>query len=204
MTTYAYEYPSPLDRESSGQGGIPMAVRPELSGPDSPATAGLRRSAKWFVGGALAILLVVGPAAGVTVMNHAQQNRSSEPATSSVTALQQWWTGALKDFTDMRNASEDVDHAFTRFGTGNLLAACQHIHDAAEVKMQSHLPSPNPALTAELHAAIEDFHSASHLCLATAAGSPTNYDGEFLSFMAQANRHMRAAQDMINKVLANV
>jgi roadblock/LC7 domain-containing protein len=88
-------------------------------------------------------------------------------------------------------------------GPGALAAACQHVHDAAEVRLQSHLPSPNAELTAELHAAIEDFHSAAHMCLAVAAGSPVNYDGEFLSSMTEANRHMSAAQDMINNLLVS-
>ena len=60
----------------------------------------------------------------------------------------------------MRNASDDVDQAFSRFRPGALAAACQHVHDAAEVEMQSHLPSPNRKLTAELNAAIKDFHFA--------------------------------------------
>jgi hypothetical protein len=198
VVTYAYEYPNPPDRESSGQGGVPIAPGPESSTTES------RRRAKWFIGGALTVLLSVGAVAGVAVMNHTRQTSSSGPTTSSVTALQQWWADSQKDFTDMRNASEDADQAFSRFRPGTLAAACQHVHDAAEVKMLSHLPSPNPELTAELHAAIENFHSAAHLCLAVVAGSPANYDGEFLASMAQGNKHMRAAQDIINKMLTNV
>jgi hypothetical protein len=70
--------------------------------------------------------------------------------------------------------------------------------------MQSHLPSPNSEVTAELHGAVEDFHSAAHMCLAVAAGSPVNYDAEFFSSMRQANMHMRAAQKLINQLLTNV
>jgi hypothetical protein len=36
------------------------------------------------------------------------------------------------------------------------------------------------------------------------AGSPAHYDDEFLSLMAQANKHMRAAQDIIDQTLASV
>jgi hypothetical protein len=43
-----------------------------------------------------------------------------------------------------------------------------------------------------------------YLCLMTVAGSAANYDGEFLSLMAQANKHMRAAQDVIDQILTNV
>lgn len=128
-----------------------------------PSATGPRRRAKRFIGGALAIVLFAGGAAGIAVANHRRQSDSGRTATSSVTALQQWWAGAEKDFTDMRNASEDVDQAFSRFKPGALAAACQHVHDAAEVRMQSHVPSPDRKLTAELNAAIEDFRFAAHL-----------------------------------------
>jgi hypothetical protein len=103
----------------------------------------------------------------------------------------------------MRNASADVDQAFSRFKPGALAAACQRVQDAATVKMRSHLPSPDRKLTAELNAAIKNFHFAAHLCLGAVAGSPANYDGEFLSLMAQADKHMRAAQDIIDQMLIN-
>jgi|SRR5271157_357006 len=162
------------------------------------------RRAKWFIGAAIVVLLLAGAAIGVVPTNRAQHISSSGPTTASTAALQRWWAGAQEDFTDMHNASGEVDQAFSHFRPGALLAACEHVHDAAEVRLQSHLPSPNPELTAELHAAIEDFHSGAHMCLAVAAGSAANYDGEFLSSMAQANRHMRAASNLINKMLTNV
>ena len=196
MVDYAYEYPYPP--EPSGPGGNPFEPGPE------PPIAESRRRAKWFIAGAVTALLFGGIGAGVAVMNHSHHPVASAPATHRNTALQQWWAGAEHDFTVMQNASHDVDEAFSHFKPGALATACQHVHDAAEVGMQSHLPSPDPELTAELHAAVEDFHSAAHLCLAVVAGSQAAYDGEFLSSMAQANKHMRAAQDIINKLLADV
>jgi hypothetical protein len=103
----------------------------------------------------------------------------------------------------MRKASDEVDQAFNRFRPGALATACQHVHDAAEVEMQRHLPSPNRKLTTELRGAIEDFNFASHLCLAAVAGPPAHYDDEFLSLMARANKHMRAAEDIIDRTLAS-
>ena len=196
--TYSYEYPNPPDRGPFGESGVP--IDPGLE----PPMVESRRRAKWFIGGAVAALLFAGTAAGVAVMNHTHHTVSSAPTTPGTTAPQQWWAGAEKDFTDMQNASQEVDQAFSQFKPGALAAACQHVHDAAEVGMESHLPSPNPELTAELHAAVEDFHSAAHLCLAVVAGSHADYDGEFLSSMAQGNKHMRAAQDIINRMLAGV
>jgi hypothetical protein len=197
MVPYADGYSNPPDRESK-EAVAPIAPEPEMS------TPGSRRRARWCIGGALIIVLFAGGSEAVAAANHTRQMGSAAPATSSVTALRQWWAGAEQDFTDMRNASDDVDQAFSRFRPGALATACQHVHDAAEVKMQSHLPSPNRKLTAELRAAIEDFNFASHLCLAAVAGSPAHYDDEFLSLMAQANKHTRAAQDIIDQTFARV
>ena len=195
MVNHSYEYPSPPDREMPGESSVPF---PSGSEPD---IAESRRRTKWFIGGAATALLIAGAAAGAVVMNHTV---SSAPATHSANVVQQWWAGAERDFTDMQNASHEVDQAFSHFKPGALATACQHVHDAAEVGMESHLPSPNPELTAELHAAVEDFHSAAHLCLAVVAGSQADNDGEFFSSMAEGNKHMRAAQEIINRLLADV
>jgi hypothetical protein len=48
MVTYAYEYPNPPDRASTGQGDVPIAPGP------APSITGPRRRAKGFIGGALA------------------------------------------------------------------------------------------------------------------------------------------------------
>ena len=90
---------------------------------------------------------------------------------------------------------------YLQFSPNALLGACQHVHDAAEVRLQSHLPSPSPELTAELHAAIKDFHSVAHMCRAAARTSSVVDDGEFLSSLAEANSHMQAAQTLINTML---
>jgi hypothetical protein len=197
-----YGHPNPPGRESCGQCGVPIAVE------SVPSRTAPRRRARWLICAtgiiAILLLLLAGGAAHIVATNRAQHPAPSGPTTSRITALQQWWAGAKEDFTDMQDASAEVDQAFSHFKTGALAAACEHVHDAAEVRLQAHLPSPDPELTAELHAAIEDFHSAAHMCLAVAAGSPGNYDGEFLSSMAEANRHLRAAKDLINKALSYV
>jgi hypothetical protein len=198
MVTNPRGYPDPTGREQSEQWVAPIMPGHPPSGIRS------RRWVKWLIGGAMTLLLFAGAAGSVVATNHTRHIGSSGPTTSSTTALQQWWAGAQKDFYEMQNASEDVDQAFKRFKPGALAASCQHVHDAAEVWVQSHLPSPNAELTAELHAAVEDFHSAAHMCLAVVAGSTVNYDPEFFSSMKQANMHVRAAQKLINQLLTNV
>lgn len=153
------------------------------------------------------MLSFAGAVAGMVATRGEQHTGSSAPttsATSNITALQQWWSSAHDDFVDVKDASQEVQLALDVIRPGALAAACEHVHDAAEVGLKSHLPSPNRELTAELDAAIEDFHSAAHMCLAVVAGSSVNYDSEFLSSIGEANRHMNAAQAIIDKALIRV
>ena len=169
-----------------------------------PTTIEPRRRAKWFAGSVVLALLVACLTAILVMTSGTKDADSLRSPAASTSVLQRWWAGAQDDFTDLSNASDEVDQVFQQSRFGLLVAACHHVHDAAEVRLQSDLPSPNPHLTAELHAATEDFHSAAHFCLAKIAGAKVNYDGEFFSAMAEANRHMQAAQSLINKLLTDV
>lgn len=177
----------------------PRSGVPEIT--HAPTTSWYRTT--WFalVAGIGVLLLVMGGVVAIVATTDTRSTGSSAPSTSASTALEQWWSAARDDFVAVQNASDDVAHAFDRFVPGRLEQACQRVHDTAEVKLQAQLPTPNADLTAEIHAAIEDFHSAAHFCLAVTAGSTANYDAEFFSDMAQANRHMKAAEDIINKNL---
>ncbi len=77
------------------------------------------------------------------------------------------------------------------------------MHDAAGVDLQAHLPTPDPDLTSELAAATADAHAAAHMCLSAAPGSLNNYHGEFAADVDQADQHLTAAQELINKAVTH-
>ena len=79
-----------------------------------------------------------------------------------------------------------------------MYAACQRIHDTAEVSLQGKMPTPDAELTAQVHAMIEDFHLASHMCLSALSGSTNQYAIEYLTYVDQAQRQMRAALDLVH------
>ncbi|MCV7199365.1 hypothetical protein [Mycobacterium angelicum] len=162
-----------------------------------------RRWRKWLAVTVAVVLicLVVGAVAGIITARETKRAASSHPVSAAVTPLQEWWLRASDDFTEVQRASVDVVRA-ARIGFPEALEpACLHLHDAAEVKLQSRLPSPDSELTAELRGAIEDFHSAAHMCLSTLAGAKTNYHSEFVAYLFLADRQMTAAQERINKTL---
>ncbi|WP_292988475.1 hypothetical protein [Mycobacterium sp.] len=169
-----------------------------------PTAVESRRTGKWFAAAAALALLVASTTAVLLLTGRVDEVKAIHTPIADNSALQRWWAGAQNDFTDLHNASDEVDQVFQQFRPGLLVAACHHLHDAAAVGLRGDLPSPDAHVTAELQAATEDFHSAAHLCLAKFAGSKINYDGEFFSSIAEANRHMQAAQNLINRRLTDV
>lgn len=169
----------------------------------APTWSRITSPRKWIVTGiaAILLLLIAGGSAILVTTEHPHRVSSSTPTTSKWTAIQQWWSGASADFATLRDSSDAAQHAIDHLDPIGLETACQQIHDDAEVKMKTHLPSPEPELTAELSSAIEDYHDAAHMCLAVTAGSANSYNGEFKSYLEQADLHMKAAQNIINQTL---
>ncbi|WP_204807423.1 hypothetical protein [Mycobacterium riyadhense] len=193
--TYVDLQPDPANRHrKDGQDTVRNSPSP---------VSGSRHWRKWLAA-MLAVVstwLVVGGVAVIFTAKHAKRAPTGNPTATTVTPLQEWWLQASDDFTELQHASVDVVQALRLNFPPALEPACLHLHDAAEVKLRARLPAPDPQLTADLRAAIEDFHSAAHMCLAIAAGSKTNYHGEFVAYLFLADRQMTVVQDRINKTL---
>ena len=155
---------------------------------------------RWGILAASAVLAVVGISAMVFALFvwHAGSEAAKAPPAKS-DAIELWWNATRRHVADLQGALDDARRNVDRVDKNGLERACQRIHDYAEVDLQAHLPSPDPDLTAELNAAIEDAHTTSHMCLSAMAGSPNNYDMEFLTYLEQADKHLEAAKDIVDK-----
>lgn len=120
---------------------------------------------------------------------------------SEQAAVRQWWSTAQPAITDLQEALYDSESSLRRMNPSALASACQRMHDGAAVDVPAQLPSPDRDLTAELIAAAEDAHTAAHMCLAVIARSPNNYEGEFTANLDQAEKQMRAAMTLVNRIL---
>ena len=138
---------------------------------------------------------------GFVALHRAEPQRSSAPTTSTTAAMQQWWSTAHEHFDELQSAVRDSQQALKRQDDATLQKSCQQMHDAGVVKLRAHLPAPDPDLTAELDAAINDAHEAAHMCLSAISGSENNYAGEFVSNLDQSEKHLEAALDIVNKGL---
>jgi hypothetical protein len=161
-------HPNPSHWEFCGQCGAPIDTAEE------GLEAGRLYRTKWAVvgAGALAVLVIVG-AAVTLAATRSERTGSPAPTTDGTAAIQAWWSGAHKHFTELQSALHDSQRALERLDGPALEAACQRMEDAAEVDLPAHLPTPDPDLTSELAAATADAHAAARMCLSAAAGSVT-------------------------------
>ena len=198
MVNCPHGHPNPPHYEFCGECGAPIDTAAE----ELEADKWYRM--RWAIVGAgvLAVLVIVG-AAVTLAATRTEQTGSSTKITATAVQVQDWWADAQEDFTELQNALEDSQRAVDRFDGDGLEAACQRMHDAAAVDLPAHLPTPDPNLTSELTAATADAHTASHMCLSAVAGSENNYHGEFAANVEQAEKHLRKAQELINKALAH-
>lgn len=165
--------------------------------PSNPATPWYRRW--WFAASCgAAVALLISATVAVLVIQHNRAEVAS-PVTKQA-AVQQWWeSGADKHVAALQDALESAQRSLQQFDKLGVERACQRIHDSAVVDLQAHVPSPDPDLTAELDAAIQDAHTTAHACLSGISGSPNNYDVEFTTNLDQALKHLKAATDIVDK-----
>lgn len=149
-------------------------------------------------------LMVAATVASIVALNGSEVANSPSAASVPVDkgSFAQWWSSAEHYFTELRDDIDVAQDAGRTQDASALEEACQSMHDVSAVRLQALMPTPTRALTAELEAATQDAHGAAHMCLAAAAGSRNSYLGEFQASIDQAERHLRAAQRIINETLA--
>lgn len=147
----------------------------------------------------VATSVLLATALGFTVTEHAVREA---PTTDLHTSTQHWWLVARTPVDELRNTLLDTRSALQRQDATMLSTSCHKLHDTAVVRLRAQLPAPDPELTAELGAAIDDAHDAAHMCLAAISGSENNYAGEFRSALDQADRDLTAALMAVNNSLS--
>ncbi len=195
-----YGHINPEHAHFCEQCGAPISA-PVAAVAPSPETRPRYRK-KWLIAVASIVTLAViaGGVVAAVVLTKSNGPSSSAPTTSAATAIKNWWSGAKQDFADLQNAIADEKAARAREDWPAAFDACRRMHETAANKLQSHLPSPDPELTADLQGAINDAEIAAHMCLSAEAGSYVQA-GDFTNREDQADKQMRAAQDIVNKTL---
>ena len=190
MMTCPNGHPNSAAWVRCGECGAPLGARGLLDR--------ARRPRSWLVllGAGAALTLC-----GVVVAAELTGPGDSGDETTMRAATGQWWQSARHDVDELQSALDDTDRAMQRWDAAGFRAACEHMHDVAAVDVPARLPAPDPTVNAELTAAAEDAHDASHMCLAVLGRSPNNYDAEFAATTEQAENHVRAVQRLVGQTL---
>jgi hypothetical protein len=116
--------------------------------------------------------------------------------TASAATWSDWWSRSSVHVHQMQDAFED---AFIATRTGDLTAlhnACAALHDATE-GMEADLPSPDPALTTTLQAAMDDYHAGAMSCDSAVHEGSASALSVAESYLGQGNTHMQQAINIL-------
>ncbi|MDT5050374.1 MAG: hypothetical protein QOG75_6278 [Mycobacterium sp.] len=128
--------------------------------------------------GSVAIVIVV----GVIMAPH--------PASSG------WLSKATPPFQDIQRAGQSLSKALAANDIAGVKTACRQLNGAGQ-RLGATLPSPDPALTSEVQAAVDEITTGSNSCLSLDLGSAVQADiDRFSSHLKQAKAHLDRAQQI--------
>lgn len=120
-----------------------------------------------------------------------------KPPPSLAAAMREWEAIAGDHFKKSATALGRVSDAAAAGDDSAVRGACEDLHDTNAIGLQGHLPTPDPALTAELQRMIDDVNIATHACLRFADGHrPTDAD-TYQEYLARAVEHLHRAKGIL-------
>jgi hypothetical protein len=115
------------------------------------------------------------------------------PIASAQPSWGDWWARASVHVHAMEDAFEDATIAAKTHNIGALHDACQRLQNAV-TGLSAFMPAPDPALTAPLQAAIEDYNASKQYCDASVHDmSPSD--------LQQAETHLSEGDDRMDQAI---
>lgn len=111
--------------------------------------------------------------------------------------MREWEAVAGDHFTQSARALEKVSAAAGVGDDSAVRAGCTELHDTNTVGLQGHLPTPDPALTAELQRMIDDVNIAAHACLRFADGRDLTDAVTYQEYLGRAVDHLQRAKGIL-------
>lgn len=153
-----------------------------------------------------AAVLLVFVAGGCSTAGHpvpgtdatATTRPTAGPVRSLAEAMREWEALAGGHFTESARALEQVSSAAD---DSVIRSGCALLHDANAVGLQDDLPTPDPALTAELQRMIDDMNSATHACLRFVDDHAGTDASTYQDYLARAVAHLQRAKVILNEDL---
>jgi hypothetical protein len=161
------------------------------------------------VGGAVVVGLGLLVVALIGIAGRPADNRESPAAvatstttTTSTTALaaamREWQSRAGDHFKESAKALDQVSEGTERDDEAAVRTGCQRLHDTNAVGLQADLPTPDPALTAELQRMIDDVNTAAHACLRFSDSRSQDDASTYQIYLTRAVDHLTTAKQILN------
>ena len=130
---------------------------------------------------------------------------TSSTTTTSTTALaaamREWESRAGDHFKESAKALDQVSEGTEHIDDAAVRTGCQRLHDTNAIGLQADLPTPDPALTAELQRMIDDVNTAAHACLRFSESRNQNDASTYQTYLARAIDHLTTAKQILNEDL---
>lgn len=141
------------------------------------------------------------PGATATTTSRASSTTTTMPApttTSLSQAMAAWGQRAmpaLKDLTgDMTDAGEAADDA----DLAGLRSACSSMTSHIRI-VRYHLPTPDPEMTAEVTAALDDFDVSASSCITFLRTFDSSDGQRTVTYLGSGSRHFKNATNLLDK-----
>lgn len=139
-----------------------------------------------------------GRASGSRHRRHRDDPSDGRPGPFAGRGDAEWEALAGGHFTESARALEQVSSAAD---DSVIRSGCALLHDANAVGLQDDLPTPDPALTAELQRMIDDMNSATHACLRFVDDHAGTDASTYQDYLARAVAHLQRAKVILNEDL---
>ncbi|OBH03697.1 hypothetical protein [Mycobacterium sp. E1747] len=122
---------------------------------------------------------------------------SAGTASAGYPGVPEWYSQAQEHLANTANFMQAAVNAIEANDINALRSACSAVHDEQTIGLQAHLPTPDPALTAALQSEINDFHTATHLCMSLGPNSTPEDLERADAFVHQAIEDLRLVNDIL-------
>jgi hypothetical protein len=137
---------------------------------------------------AVAVVIVIAVAAGTY--------RTSSSRGGGSDAMSEWSSKSGPAVGSTGTAIQALSDAMQAHDLAGLMTGCQQLQDAS-VQLRATLPSPDPALTAAVEAAVADLETASNSCMAFGPNTTKADLEQFMSQVDRAKSHMDRATQIV-------
>lgn len=163
---------------------------------DPPPPKSYRGRSFWIIGIAVLVLIIIAGIGTWAIVSEKQPEVTSvPPPTLTVNQrIKQWRVDASPDIMTVSHDMDAIESAARINDVPGFQAACV-VWQVDIKQLRTHLPSPDPTLTTEVSAALDDYDNASVVCQHADTTADVTV---MMQYKNSGDVHIRAATEILN------